>query len=300
MQACRFMNLYMALNSYSIEVGMKIIHYIEVTVLRFTKKMKRDKVSSYAAETAFFTIMSFVPFAILLVTLIQHTLLTPEILMNFLVGVLPAQFYDLISGIVRDIYSRSVALMSGTVIAAVWSTSRAMLALTNGLNSVRDVKENRNYFYMRLRAGICIVFLTVAVIIAMVLLLFGDTIQNMLIKYIPALGKLTAVIISFRAILSLSILSVIFLAMYCVLPNCKMNPIRQIPGAMFSATGWAVLSYGFSIYFHYFSGNSIYGSLTTVVMMMLWLYFCMELLYVGAEVNCFLEYPDAFRAGEME
>ena len=104
MQACRFMNLYMALNSYSIEVGMKIIHYIEATVLRFTKKMKRDKVSSYAAETAFFTIMSFVPFAILLVTLIQHTLLTPEILMNFLVGVLPAQFYDLISGIVRDIY----------------------------------------------------------------------------------------------------------------------------------------------------------------------------------------------------
>ena len=129
------------------------------------------------------------------------------------------------------------------------------------------------------------------------MLLFGNWIQDRLLQYIPVLGELTGLIISFRAVASLGILSLIFLSLYTALPNCKMSPIRQIPGAVFTAAAWSILSYGFSIYFSYFAqGNrvSVYGSLTTVAMMMLWLYFCMWLLFLGAEVNCYLEYPDSF------
>ena len=233
----------------------------------------------------------------LLLTLLQYTELSPEMMMSILMEVLPASFYDLIAEIVKDLFTQSTALLSGTVIAAVWATSRSVLAITNGLNSVRNVGENRNYIYMRMRSGIYIVFLVIAIFMAMVMLLFGNWIQDRLLQYIPVLGELTGLIISFRAVASLGILSLIFLSLYTALPNCKMSVIRQIPGAVFTAAAWSILSYGFSIYFSYFAKSnrvSVYGSLTTVAMMMLWLYFCMWLLFLGAEVNCYLEYPDSF------
>lgn len=268
---------------------------IKEIVMRFMKKMKKDRVSAAAAESAFFVIMGFVPFFMLLLTLIQYTSLSAENLMSILMEVLPASFYDVIADIVKDLFTQSTALVSGTVIAAVWATSRSVLAITNGLNSIRSVREDRNYFFMRARSGIYIIFLVIAIFMTVVVLLFGNHIQERLLQYIPVLGDLTGVIISFRAAASLGILSLIFLSLYTALPNCKMSVIRQIPGACFTAAAWSILSYGFSIYFSlYTRGVSIYGSLTTVIMLMLWLYFCMWLLFLGAEINCYLEYPDSF------
>lgn len=265
---------------------------------RFAKKMKRDRVDAYAAQSALFVIMSFFPFCMLLLTLIQYTPISPETIMDLLVEVLPSSFYSLIESVVSELFTSSMALLSGTAVAAIWATSKSVLAITNGLNSVRDVRENRNYFYRRFRSGIYIVCLLIGIIVAITLLLFGNRIQQMILQFIPALGRFTAVIISSRALLSISILSLVFLAMYCALPNCKMHILHQIPGATLAAAAWAILSYGFSIYFD-FAGSisSIYGSLTTVVMLILWLYFCMYLLFIGAEINCYLEYPESF---EME
>ena len=60
-------------------------------------------------------------------------------------------------------------------------------------------------------------------------------------------------------------------------------------GAAFSAVGWMILSWIFSVYLDIFKGfSSMYGSLTTIVLIMLWLYFCMYILLLGGEVNMIL------------
>lgn len=277
----------------------QISEYIR-TIRRFLWKMKKDRVDAFAAQTALFIIMGFFPFFMLLLTLIQYTMLTQEMLMEMLLEVLPASFYDVIVSIVQELFNSSTALLSGTVIAALWATGRSVLAITNGLNSVRGVRESRNYLFMRLRSGIYILFLLLAILLAMALMLFGNRIQDTVLHYLPFLNRFSGIIISFRAVLSIFVLSLVFLAMYCALPNCKVNIIRQIPGAVFTAAAWSIFSYGFSIYFdHAGRFSSVYGSLTTVVMMILWLYSCMWLLFVGAEVNCYMEYPDAFADEEL-
>lgn len=266
---------------------------------RFMRKLKKDRVDAFAAQSALFIIMGFFPFFMLLLTLIQYTPLTSDMVMDLLVEILPSSFYDLIAGIVEELFSSSTALLSGTVIAALWAAARSVLAITNGLNSVRGVEENRNYVFMRLRSGLYILILIFAIVLACILLLFGNLLQNTAFQYFPVLGNFTGMIIIVRAAISVLVLSLVFLGMYCSLPNCKIKIIRQIPGAVFAASAWAIYSYGFSLYFDYAShSTSIYGSLTTVVMIMLWLYFCMWLLFAGAEVNCYLEYPDAFMEEE--
>lgn len=279
----------------------KIAGYIALA-RRFMRKMKKDRIDAYAAQSALFIIMGFFPFFMLLLTLIQYTPITQEMLMDFLLEALPASFYDIVAGIVKELFNSSTVLLSGTVIAAVWAASRSVLSITNGLNSVRGVRENRNYFFMRFRAGAFILVLLAGILFATILLLFGNRIQDTVLSSLPILKEFTGLIIGVRAAISMGVLSLVFLAMYSVLPNCRMKTLRQLPGAVFAAAAWSIYSYGFSLYFDYAGQSpniSIYGSLTTVVMLMLWLYFCMWLLFAGAEVNCYLEYPDSFSVDDM-
>lgn len=269
-------------------------------VRRFAKKMRRDRIDAYAAQSALFIVMGFFPFFMLLLTLLKYTPISPQNVMDLLVESLPDSFYTVIESVVKELFTSSVAILSGTAVAAVWAASRSVLAITNGLNSVRDVREDRNYVLRRLRSVAYILCLLVGIVVAIILLLFGNRIQQWILQLIPALNQFTELIILSRALISIAILSLMFLAMYCALPNCKMGIIRQIPGAVFAAFSWAILSYGFSVYFDFMDGGTgIYGSLTNVVMLILWLYFCMWLLFLGAEVNCYLEYPDSFCVEEL-
>ena len=78
-------------------------------------------------------------------------------------------------------------------------------------------------------------------------------------------------------------------AMYAYMPNIKRPFWTQLPGASGAAISWAVLSYVISIYMTWGQKSAIYGSLTAVVMIMLWLYFCMWILFAGAQANRMLE-----------
>ena len=78
--------------------------------------------------------------------------------------------------------------------------------------------------------------------------------------------------------------------LYKVLPNRKATFKSQIPGALIIAVAWSIFSYGFSFYFEIFPGfSNMYGNLATIIMVMVWLYICMNLLLYGAEINAYFE-----------
>ena len=71
-----------------------------------------------------------------------------------------------------------------------------------------------------------------------------------------------------------------------VLPNKRNGFWNSLPGAMFSAVGWAVFSSVYSIYVTHFSRiSNIYGSVYAVAISMLWLYFCICILLYGGALN---------------
>ena len=62
--------------------------------------------------------------------------------------------------------------------------------------------------------------------------------------------------------------------------------LAHLPGAAFASGGWILFSYFYSLYIIHFPAVSyLYGSLAALVLMMLWLYICMTILLLGAEVN---------------
>lgn len=274
---------------------MKFIKGFLAWIFTFLNKMKRDRVDAYSAQSAFYILMSFIPFVMLMLTMLQYTSLTQNDLMNLLMNILPQSFMELVNTVVSSLYTKSSGLISGTVIAAIWACGRSVLAITNGLNSIHGLMETRNYIFMRMRSAVYILALMISILLSMALLVFGNQFHDFLLIHIPFLERVSGLLISLRTIVTILILTVIFTAMYIVLPNEKKKFFTQIPGAVFAALSWCVFSYVFSLYLKY-SKNiaSIYGGLTTVVMVMLWLYFCMWLLFLGAEINCYLEEPETF------
>ncbi len=122
------------------------------------------------------------------------------------------------------------------------------------------------------------------------LLVFGNSLQNLVLRLFPVLGNVTFFLINFRTLLALTILTIIFAGLYAVIPDRKQSLWLQLPGAIFSTLCWIGFSYAFSLYFNHFSSYSyMYGSLTAIILLMLWLYFCICILFLGAEINYFHE-----------
>lgn len=101
------------------------------------------------------------------------------------------------------------------------------------------------------------------------------------------LDHLMSVAMHFKPLFSWGILTLVFMVIYAYVPNVKLKLTKQFPGALFTAISWNLFSWGFSAYIEQVNDFGVYGSLSTIVVVMMWLYFCMYLLLVGAHINRF-------------
>ena len=257
---------------------------------KFILKMQRDKISVYAAQSAYFIILSFFPFVMFLLTLLNYLPIETDTLITELVNVFPDSSSKVATWILNDIISRSsTTLLSITILALLWTAGKGLMALTCGLNSVHEIEETRNYFALRIISTFYTILLAFMVISALIFLVFGNWLYLWIIEKFPILNDVAAFVISIRTFASLLILTSVFTLFYKMLPAVKVKLLQQIPGALFAAVGWLVFSYFFSIYINYVQNLSyMYGGLVGIIILMLWLYFCMNIIFIGAEINFIL------------
>lgn len=259
-------------------------------ILGFMDRMKQDHVGAYAAQAAYFLIMSFIPFILFLITLVQYTPLTYSTVRSAIRGFVPENLQGSVLSILAEVYERNTAIVPISALAALWSSGKGMQALMNGLNVIYHVKETRNWLTNRIYSVFYTFLFVIAVIASLILLVLGNLIQAVLSRYVPFLAQIIAKIISARTFLVFVVLFVVFLVLYKVIPNRKATLKSQVPGALIIAIAWSLFSYFFSLYFAIFpSFTNMYGSLAAVIMVMLWLYVCMNLLLYGAEINAYFE-----------
>lgn len=259
-------------------------------VNKVVEKIIGDHVSAYAAQSAFFMMLSLVPIIMLLMTLVRYTPVTQSDILTIVNDIFPRTIRSAIIAIVDEVYRQTGTTISITLLVAFWSAGRGVLAMANGLNTIRGLQETRNYFFLRLRAAVYTVVFLAAIILTLVLLGFGNSISILVKEYIPVIQYITDFIIEIRTIATICVLIVVTVLIYRFLPT-KSGKIKYLlPGAIFTSFGWAFASFLFSIYMDIFKGfSNMYGSLTTIVLIMLWLYFCMYVMLLGGEINDLLE-----------
>lgn len=267
---------------------LAFIFFISDIIKRFLNKLKEDAISAYAAQAAFFVILSAFPFCMLLLTLIQFIPLQEIDLVNIASKILPETVSPFVINILSEVYdSSSFALTSATAVATMWSGSKGFLALIRGINAVYGIPETRNYFHLRLVSVIYTLVFAIMLVTSLGLLVFGNSIAIWLTQAFPLLKDWVLLIISVRVIAILGILLLFFLGIFLVVPNRKSHILLELPGALLTSVGWVGFSFLYSFYIDHMGNFSrTYGSLAAIVLSMVWLYVCMYLMFIGAEINC--------------
>lgn len=267
------------------------------SIIGFVNRAFKDHVSAYAAQAAYFIILSFMPFTLFLLTIVRYTPLTEDMVRQVILEICPENFQGLVSAVVYEVYGKTSAVVPITLILSLWSSGKGVQAITNGLNNIYHVKETRNWLITRLWSMFYTLVFILAIVVSLILLVFGNSLQRSLTAKWPWLARLIAQIIGARTLTAFLLLMAVFLALYKVLPNREATIKSQMPGAFITAVAWMVFSYAFSLYYAFFPHTmNMYGSFATIILIMLWMYICMNIVLYGAEINAYFEKP--FRDAE--
>ncbi|MBE5935158.1 MAG: YihY/virulence factor BrkB family protein [Lachnospiraceae bacterium] len=266
-----------------------LTHRLFRHLFKFINNVIEDKLSAFSSEAALFTIMSFFPFLMLFFVILSFTSLTPEFIFRLVKDSFPAELIQLIMTVVVQLNNTSKTVITITILTALWTSSRGFVAIEKGFNVVYKASHRKNFIINRLFGLSYTLGFAILLILTLMLLGFGNSIYIAIIKHFKFIKDLAILIMGMRAIVLFVLLFFFFVIMYIVLPNRKSSLILEAPGAILASIGWISFSKAFSFYIDNIANFSIiYGSLTTIVLLLLWVYFCMYILFLGAEVNHYL------------
>ena len=256
-------------------------------IVALARRVQRMRIPGHAANAGYFIVVSVFPGLVLLLSILRYTQLDAGDLMQLLQGVIPAALLPSAEKLIISTYAQtSRAMISVSAIGALWSASRGMHGVLQGLNAIYGVREDRGYWYTRSISVLYTFALILVLLLTLVLNLFGETLVDMLeSSRIPAWQILSGVL-DLRFVLLLVLQTLLFCAMFMVLPNRKNRFSDSFPGAVLASMGWLIFTELFSVYVEHFRGYSgIYGSVYAVALSMLWLYFCLSILFYGGALN---------------
>ena len=264
---------------------------IYTAIKNIYKTIKNDNITVYSAYASFYVVISFIPFLMIILATVGHFItLSYDDIMNMLGTNIPQSVSKLILYVVDEVLNANTAsIISLQTLTLLWTASRSVVAIEKGLDSVYKATEKRSFIRLNLQAMFYTFTFVVAILFSLLIMVFGNVIAVALGKIFPVALEIINLVLSTRAIVSLFILTLLFTCVYTFMPYKKLKFIKQLPGAVFAASGWMIFSLFFSIYVDNFSKKSyIYGSLTALIILMLWIYFCMIILFIGGEINNYL------------
>ncbi len=255
-------------------------------ILSYVKRVKAMEIPIHASYACFFIVLSLFPALVLVLGMLRYTSLTPSDLMELAEQFLPTALEPYIWNLISSTFDHTTQLVvSVSAITALWSAGRGIHGLIRGFNAVYGIREHRGWLLTRLLSTAYTVVFLLMILLTLVLHVFGNTITQLLLPRIPTI-PVWLKLIDLRFVLLVSLQTMVFSAMYMFLPDRRSSFRSSLPGALFATFGWMTASSLFSIYVENFSTYStIYGSVYTVALSMLWLYMCICIIFIGALLN---------------
>ncbi|MBQ9234298.1 MAG: YihY/virulence factor BrkB family protein [Lachnospiraceae bacterium] len=264
----------------------KVFNFLGV----FFKKTGDDGLAAYAAQTAFYVILSFFPIILLIVIIASKVSFINTDIINYILDVAPGEFREYIMYIVDDIvYSNSRSFTIITIAVTLWSAGKGIQALTNGLDKIYVVEKRKNFIFVRFLSVIYTLAFMLMMGALMFLHIFGADLAKKIINKWPSLFNATILVLSLKSVFTFVVVFIFMILIYYQLPNRKSKFVRELPGAAIAALLWMLITNGFSFYIkHLSSASYMYGSLTSVILIVMWLYICMQVVFYGAEINYYM------------
>ena len=202
-----------------------------------TNNIKKDDIGQVSAQCSYYTILSFIPFVILVITLIQYTGIEPSTLFEFISKIIPDSMNEIVVNIVQEVYSKSIGTISISIIFTIWSAGKGLFALTKGMQNIYKTsgEENASYLYIRIKAILETILFIILIVIGLVMLVFGNNIRSILDSRFQ-MSERYNILSTIGTELAFTVATfIIFLLLYKFMPRHKEKLKSQIGRALFSA-----------------------------------------------------------------
>ncbi|MBP3677205.1 MAG: YihY/virulence factor BrkB family protein [Agathobacter sp.] len=246
----------------------------------------RDRVFLYAAQASYFVIVSVIPFICLLISAFSF-FIPADIYTIFDVYKIPKELEGVVREVIEQLFAtQKVSLLSISAIIALWTASRGMDSIRIGLERVYHERPSTDFFKQQFKSLASTIILIIVLLMNVVFSVFGAVIAEMF-----HLELLFDIIMYLSVPILFITMCTAFTIIYAFVGKIgkvrwRDRIVQHLPGAVFTTLGWMLFSYGFTLYIHFFpSASAIYGSLTAVCLLMLWVYVCVIILLLGAEIN---------------
>ncbi len=229
-----------------------------------------NQASVYATSACYYILLSLLPASMLLSSLLPRLPVSARAIQQSLTQLIPEQFLSLLPLLFP--FTGSPVLASASALVLLWSASKGVMAISDGLCALTGAELRKGFFRRKLGAMVSFLLLAVLLILVLILYVFGEYLAGFL-------GWLFAP----------ATLAGIFAVAYRYLPG-HLLPFRYcLLGGVFAAGGWVIFSSLFSLYVSFANGFRLrYGSLGLVLLACIWLQFCISLLLYGGQLSALL------------
>lgn len=254
-------------------------------------------VLSHAAELAYYFLLSVFPLLLFLATLLGYLAteggaLRSE-LEDYIGRVSPSDgVTQLLQGALEGLSAeRSSWKLFFGLLLSLWLASNGIAAIGRSINKAYHLEETRHWLIQRLWAVVLVLFASLLVIASLLLILFGQRLNNFLVEA-GVFGVLLSQFLGiFQWVVVLVLVIFAFEVTYNFAPAVwQRRHLWLTPGAVVGVILWLAASLGLRIYLGWDGGEGrryavLYGSLGTVISLMFWFYLSAAAILVGGVVN---------------
>ena len=269
-------------------IGFTGLSLYDVAIF-FWKGLMEGAITTRASSLAFNFFLAFFPSIIVFFTLIPYIPIDglQETLMELLAVVLPPSTNEITFQTLEDIISnpRGGLLSVGFILALYFSTN-GINSLIEAFNSSYHIREIRPLIQQRILSLGLTLLLSIMLIIAIGLIIFGTVVVNYLVSSEIISTGAADLIIYGKWFVMLAMLFFGISILFHLGPALKSKWKLFTPGSIFATIFIIITSIGFNYYINHFSQyNKIYGSIGTLMIILLWMYFNSIILLTGFELN---------------
>jgi len=258
----------------------------------FFSGMGSRRLTTYSSSCAYYLFMSLVPVIMLLVSVLQYTPLTRDVVLEAVADYVPDSLYEIVYFIVTSIYSGGRVALTVSILLTIWSASACMKALLRGMDSVYDAERKEDYIRFSLRACFYMIIFVFILMLSFFVMVYGGKILDYIEQSMPvnhSLDFLFTLAKYLRFVIILALLALVFCLLYKWMPARRLKFRRQLPGAVFSSVAWAAFSFIFSFYVSLSDRFGAYGYIGTIMVAMIWIFYCFYFLLLGGFINHYIE-----------
>ncbi len=266
--------------------------------LELLKRIVKHDVNSYAAQSAYYLLLGFFPFFIVIVIIVTSLGINYMNSLDSLFKMFPAGTLRLIKDYLSYSKGFSSKAFSPLLVTAILISSKAMTSLIKAFNIANDSDESRSYFWRQLISLVSLLLVIVMFTISLSISTISGSILNK-INDLLGLPLINSSVYNLTTVFVNLIGYIVTIGLiYYILPVKKYRTIDILPGTIFSSIMLATSTYLFGYFVTHFTRYSVvYGSLSSVVILLMWLYVCSFILIIGEEINVLMSDK---KAGKLE